>query len=280
MDISAALASSLDRMPHFPDTFHRMMAVSRDSPHEGQEIIAALSTDPVITFRILRVVNSAYFGMKREIGSLDHAVQVLGSNSIRNMVLTFSAVGVLPPKLADSFNVDTFLLHSLTTATIAQELAKHFEDTGMPEAYTAGLLHDFGKILLAWTFPKEFAATVAAAREGQIPLLLAEMRQFGTNHAKLGASLANMWNFPPALAESIAAHHDTPPAQGLGRCLFLANQLPKLFDMDSGGDEELERLPEHLAPTLGDSYEDMLTTLPDLDQAVSQAQSLMNAIRH
>ena len=111
MDISAALASSLDRMPHFPETFHRLMAVSRDDPHEDKEIVAVLSADPVITFRVLRVVNSAYFGMAREIGSLEHAVRVLGCNSIRNMVLTFSAVGVLPPRLANTFDVDKFLLH-------------------------------------------------------------------------------------------------------------------------------------------------------------------------
>jgi putative nucleotidyltransferase with HDIG domain len=279
MDISAALASSLDRMPHFPDTFHRLMAVSRDNPDEDKEIVAALSTDPVITFRILRVVNSAYFGMAREIGSLEHAVRVLGCNSIRNMVLTFSAVGALPPRLADSFDVDRFLLHSLTTATIAQQLARHFDDTGLPEAYTAGLLHDFGKVLLAWTFPREFAEAVAQAGQTHSPMLQAETRLFGTDHAQLGASLAARWNFPAALTESIANHHQTPDAQGLGRCLFLANQLPKLFDVESGADDVLDPLPSELTP-LGSSYEDILSTLPNLEQSVSQAQSLMAALRH
>jgi putative nucleotidyltransferase with HDIG domain len=279
MDISSALASSLDRMPHFPDTFHRLMAVSRNSPDEANEIVAALSTDPVIIFRVLRVVNSAYFGMQREIGSLDHAVRVLGTNTIRNLVLTFSAVGALPPHIADSFDVNKFLLHALTTATIAQRLAEHFGDTVLPEAYTAGLLHDFGKVLLAWTFPREFAETRAQARETHSPVMQAEVRLFGTDHARLGASLAARWKFPQALTESIGNHHQSPDTQGLGRCLFLANQLPKLFSVDSGADDMLDPLPNELT-SLGESYEDILKTLPNLESSVSQAQSLMAALQH
>lgn len=280
MDISAALASSLDRMPHFPETFHRLAAIPRHGATESKDMVAVLSKDPVVTFRILRVVNSAYFGMAREIGSLDHAMLVLGPNSIRNMVLTFAAVGALPPKLADSFDVDRFLLHSLTTAAVAEELAKHFNDTGTPEAYTAGLLHDFGKVLLAWTFPKEFAEATAHALQAQTPLLEAEKRLFGTDHAALGASLARMWNFPTPLAESIAAHHEAPPAEGLGRCLFLANQLPKLFDMDTGADELPDPLPQQLAPSLGDTYEEILAAMPMLNRSASRAASMLAAIRH
>lgn len=279
MDISSALASSLDRIPHFPDTFHRLSAVSRNSPNEANEIIAALSTDPVITFRILRVVNSAYFGMAREIGSLDHAVRVLGTHTIRNLVLTFSAVGVLPQRIADSFDVDKFLLHALTTATIAQQLAEHFGDTALPEAYTAGLLHDFGKVLLAWTFPLEFAEAEAHARETHCPEMHAEVLLFGTDHARLGASLAARWKFPHALTESIGNHHRSPDAQGLGRCLFLANLLPKVFAVDSGSNDMLDPLPSELTP-LGESYDDILKTLPNLEQSVAQAQSLMAALRH
>jgi putative nucleotidyltransferase with HDIG domain len=266
-------------MPHFPETFHRIMAVSRDDPHEDKKVVAVLSGDPVITFRVLRVVNSAYFGMAREIGSVEHAVRVLGCNSIRNMVLTFSAVGVLPPRLADSFDVDKFLLHSLTTAHIAEQLARHFKDTGLPEAYTAGLLHDFGQVLLAWTFPTEFAEASAQALAERIPQLQVEKQRFRTDHAQLGAALATRWNFPPALTQSIAGHHQAPEGQGLGRCLFLANQLPKLLDTDTGAATPLEPLPSEWSADVG-TYENLIGNLPNLEDTVMQAQTLMAGLRH
>jgi putative nucleotidyltransferase with HDIG domain len=278
MQIRDSLVAEIEKMPPFPQSFHRLLAITYGSPDEARDMVEVIMRDPVITFKLLRLANSAFFGLAREVATVERAMAVMGPNAIRNMMIAMSALGVMQRKCPSGFSIDQYLLHSLVTAAIARQLAQHLGDTSPLEAYLAGLLHDFGQVLCAVTFPDAVAqAQVRAKREGQT-LCMAEEDAFGLDHAALGALLARHWQLPERLAAAIEGHHQPPPDHGLGRCLFLANQLAKRMSIEPDA-PAVEALPPELVLSLGRTYEDIIAALPKLELALAEAESFLAAGR-
>jgi putative nucleotidyltransferase with HDIG domain len=224
------LLNMVDRMPAFPASVHRIIKLTSDVNCQARDLVRVIDTDPVLTMRILRVANSAYFGLQMNIVSVQHAVVYIGLNSVKHLALATAAIGSLPKISTDGFNADDFLRHSLTVGVLTRRFRKRMGIGGQKEGdeFVAGLLHDIGKVLFAHFEPE---ALNAAARQGKtdgIPVYLAERRLLGVDHAEMGSMLAEHWGFPDNLCQAIREHHepiesdDAPP---LRDCVYLANYL-------------------------------------------------------
>jgi HD-like signal output (HDOD) protein len=200
-------------MPALPETFQAAMGVGRDSSQEAKELLVVVRKDPVITMKLLRVVNSAHFGFARQVASLEQAMLVLGTNSFRNLVMAFCSMNTLPRDVDARFDFNHFYLHALSVTALAREFASFFKDTSASEAYTVGLLHDFGQLVLAWRYPNEFLAIQQEVQKSSLPQTQAEYATFGTDHANLGATLAVKWDLPQSLVSRIRDHHQLAPSR-------------------------------------------------------------------
>jgi HD-like signal output (HDOD) protein len=175
-----------------------------DTSH--QEFASIVEQDVSISAKILQLVSSAFFGNAHSVVDLEHAVIYLGINTLRSLVLSLEVFRVFQPKKPlPGFSLESLHAHARLVAHIAARLPvpKHLLDVTM----VAGILHDVGKLILAWKLPGRFKMLQAQAAEERCPLYKVEERQYGFSHAEIGAYLLGLWGLPYIMVEAVALHH-------------------------------------------------------------------------
>ncbi|MBK7877249.1 MAG: HDOD domain-containing protein [Planctomycetes bacterium] len=195
---------NLEPMPHVA---LRVLELSQRKDVVPRELIAVIQTEPALTAKILRLTNSAYYGFKRQIASLDEAGNLLGTGTLVNLVLTGCGARYFHecPTRDDGRRAARW--QRAISCALATNLLTKVTQTGDPgRAYTAGLLQDLGELVLDG-LPAEYANAFADELAHGVPRLDAEQRVFGLTHAEIGARLATRWNFPEVLIDTIRHHH-------------------------------------------------------------------------
>ncbi|WP_126445914.1 HDOD domain-containing protein [Sulfuricystis multivorans] len=275
-ELERRLTAAVDRMPAFPKSVQTILAMTRDSNCLPKQLVGVIEKDPVMTLRILRVINSAYYALPNKIGSVGQAVVYLGLNTIKNLALACAAAGALPRFHTDFFDSQQYLLHSLAVASLARLLCeKHTRSEADPgDCYVAGLLHDFGKVVFAHTMAAEFTLALGiAAQEGK-PLYLAEQEVIGADHAFVGALLAKKWQFGEALVACIRDHHaaDVAP-QAMLDCLRMADAICRKQSIGAAGNPWREEEMAELPTRFGSDLDAVVAGFGDLNKHLAEAQT-------
>lgn len=271
-DLSLKLAAAVESMPAFPRSVKRILALTRDVNCSPKDLVRVIDKDPVITVKVLRVVNSAYYSLAKQITSIDHAVVFLGFNTIKNLALSIAAIGMLPATPEAGFDGQQYLLHSLATAGIAKQLGQRLADADPHDCFIAGLLHDFGKVVIAQFMPQEFRKAREASLWHETSLHQALRDVIGVDHAAIGAMLAEKWRFAPNLIETIAHQHEPDLLDtGMVASVFAANQISQQLGFDFGGSPVPAPLPPQIAQRLGGTLEEVMTSLGDLTPLLDEA---------
>jgi putative nucleotidyltransferase with HDIG domain len=274
-DLNRRLAVAVEKMPAFPKSVQRILELSRDINCSPKDLVTVIEKDPVMTMKLLRVLNSAYYSFPKQITSVNQSVVYLGLNTIKNMALSFAALGALPQNNPAGFDVQRYLLHSLTTASLARLVSQKFKvpDADPTDCYLAGLLHDFGKVVFAQFMAEEFRQALQKSEVESISLREAELAIIGSDHTVVGAMLVEKWQFPSGISTLIREHH-TPPEQAVGvaACLFVANQISKQLDFGAPGYPLVEPLPPAFVEYFGGELADVIEKLGDISKLVEEAQ--------
>ncbi len=272
-ELSQKLAAAVDGMPAFPKSVQKILELTRDVNCSPKDLVQVIDKDPVVTVKVLRVVNSAYYSLPKQITSINHAVVYLGFNTIKNLALSIAAIGMLPAHNAAGFDGQQYLLHSLSTAAIAKQLALKLGDADPMDCFIAGLLHDFGKVVFAQFMPAEFQKALDISQSTNTSLHLALREGIGADHAVVGAMLVEKWRFPADLVETIRFQYgpeikDTP----MIACVFGANQISKKLKFGFGGNPCIEEFPPMIAQRLGGSLDEVIASLGDLEPLFEEAR--------
>jgi putative nucleotidyltransferase with HDIG domain len=273
MAIEQHLLTLVERMPAFPKSVQRVLELTRNADVAPKSIVEVIEKDPVLTARILKVINSAFYALPSKVAGVAQAVVMLGINTVKNLAIRSAAVGMIPARNDAGFDTDQYLLHSLGCAEVAKALAQKYGDTDPADAYIGGLLHDFGKILFTLYMPEPFRVALESCVAENVPLHVSERELLGADHTTAGALLAQKWQFPESLVECIRTHHHPPPEKGLGRSLFLANQIVKVLEFGASGNPKIAELPPGLGGKLGGDYASIAGALPDLENTLDQVRS-------
>jgi len=187
-----------------------------DNPKTSARNVAQLiSTDQALTAKILKLANSAFYGFPREIATVDLAVVVLGFETVKNLGLTVSVLERFSGQGDNSqFDRQKFWEHSIACGVAAKLLAGRLTYRVAGEAFAAGILHDIGKLILSQYFPTEFDEILQVMREEDLYIGKAEEKVLGVTHAEVGSWLAERWNLPRSLEETIAFHHAPGRVEG------------------------------------------------------------------
>jgi HD-like signal output (HDOD) protein len=206
------LEKKLADLPPLPAVVTRIMESVNNPDTTAEELNRLIIMDQGLSSKILRIVNSAYYGFPKRIGTVTHAVVILGFNTVRNLVLGVSAFGLLGQKsMPYGLNRMKFWEHSIATAAAGSILARKRLSkvrSAAEEAFVGGLLHDLGALFLDSYFPVQYAVAMAfAAREGKTSRE-AETMVLGIDHLMVGRRIAEFWNFPPHITAMLGSHHD------------------------------------------------------------------------
>jgi HD-like signal output (HDOD) protein len=185
-------------------TITRLMQDPRTS---AEELGRAIATDPALVSKVLKLVNSAFYGFPGRISTITQAIVILGFSTIRNVVLTTSVLKAFNKGGAHGFDVGKFWEHSLLTGAIARSLAVEREANFIEETFIAGLLHDMGRIVLCPKLPAEFEKVMLVKEKAGIPQLAAEQSVLKLTHGEIGGWLARKWNLPMPFVEVMRNHH-------------------------------------------------------------------------
>ena len=212
-----------------PEIYIRVSEMLDNPSATAPQIGETVQTDPAISSRILKMVNSAYYGLPNQVSSISKAIIILGRERLKQILIGSVLGGIFTSINNEAFSMSKFWQHSIKTAIIARELAIQGNDVEEQDAmFTAGLLHDIGRLIIADNLPEINIEIDELAERSRIDRAQAEYQIIGFTHADLGAALMRQWGFPELLIYCTGEHHGsehTGEFAQAARLVYLSNQL-------------------------------------------------------
>jgi putative nucleotidyltransferase with HDIG domain len=278
-DLQRALVKFKD-LPTLPDVVAKVMQIVSNPLTTADDLNRVISLDQALTFKVLRLANSAYYGFPKEITNITQAVTILGFNTIRNLALSVSVHKMLfVDREKGLFSYREFWKHGVAVGVCARVLARRVGYKSEENAFTAGLLHDIGKSLLDSVDHQGFMHAIEKSRDEKVPLWQAERERFGLDHAALGARLAEIWNLPLELRHAIEFQHE--PAEGLAAgdplvaAVHAANQVCRMQAMGNDGDYGPTEIHAAAAKLLRLDAASMKDVVAELEKGLKEAEEFL-----
>jgi len=207
-DIQAVLTLDRDTLPSFPQVAAKLLEVSKDDTAPLEEVAKIVETDPGISIRVLELVNSTFYGLSRKVTSLSDAVVILGLDEIKKLALGIAIFEkIFKTGHTKEFNRLMFWRHSLAVAVLSMKIAQRIEYPNPEEAYTAGLLHDVGKIFLDLQGHRNYGEFIKNLSESTELVIEKERSEIGLGHDDIGAFFCTRWQLPENLVLAVKYHH-------------------------------------------------------------------------
>ncbi len=207
-DILAKIMLRVSSFPSMPQAGVKLMALLEQKDIAIDEITQVMRYDPGLTANVLKLANSAYFGIPSKIGSLKHAVMFLGLKRFTQIVVA-ACVSDHMAGAVEGYDLPTGELwrHSIAVSSTAEKLAKYTKNITADDVFTPALLHDMGKLVLGTFVKEEFHNIKKIAAQG-VPIEVAENMVLGTDHAEIGAQILANWSFPSDVIDAVRWHHN------------------------------------------------------------------------
>ena len=252
-----SLLDGIDDLPPVPAVAAQVMAMVADDRASAADLAQVIATDQALTAKLLRISNSAYYSFAREVDNVRDAVRLLGVRQVREVAVTMSLMDAFEGQGGDGFDVDQFWIHCIAVAVVAESVARRTRTAKPEDAYTAGILHDIGRLAILKAMPDRYEAVFREARTGARPLHELEEEVLDVSHTDLGRALGSHWNFPEHLVHAVASHHDeslSRDADGLAWVVMQANRLALHHGLCSGYElPPRDDLPPDLVPVEEDA---------------------------
>ncbi len=239
-----SLLSRIADVPTLPTSVLRVMQMIEDPFCSSSDLAKVIQADPAMAAKVLKLANSSYYGFRQKIGNVPQAVTLLGFATLKNTLLA-AAVFDMFRVAGTGFDLNALWKHSVTTATAAKLIAKRVRYPQSEKAFTAALLHDVGKIILARFLPQALSEIVDTVLGEQMAMYDAEKKVLGLSHPALGAWTLGRWGLPSPIVEAVEFHHHPTRAQtsfDLAAIVYLANILAHRSGIGSGGDTMMREM--------------------------------------
>jgi putative nucleotidyltransferase with HDIG domain len=270
----------LHELPTLPAILSQCNTLLKNPNVSPADLAKVIKSDQSITSKVLKLVNSAFYGLNGNVSTISQAIVILGFNTLRSIILSVSVFELLPKnETFGEFRISRLWEHSIGCAVIAKLLAQRLGVKDPEEAFTAGLLHDIGKVVIAKLLREEFITILETTHSEKILFLEAEQSIVGTTHAQLGERIAKYWKLPPPLIDAIALHHHNLHTSNyikLVSIVHLADIITRGLQIRSGGDKAIPEISTTAWDTLTLNIDLMERWLGDLDEEFDRASAFFS----
>jgi HD-like signal output (HDOD) protein len=269
----------ISKMPALPVTVSKVLEIAGSPTTSPVDLNRVISLDPVLMARVLKLINSAYYGVTNQVTSLARAIIMLGINTVKNLALSTAVLGNLGKKENfQALNMQGFWRHSLCVGVLSKLIARtrKLDPKILEEYFIAGLLHDIGKIPLNNTLTEEFIQAMSLSDREHKPLYEAEKSCLGFDHCGAGLIIGTSWKIGGEILDTIRYHHT--PASYTGENISLvytvaaANFYVNVSGIGFSGSRYPEKIPLKVLDHLGISWDKLDDMHGDIMQEIEKAQ--------
>ena len=236
------MSALLRDLPVLPAAVLELLDMLGSEDIETSMLVSKIALDPALTAKTLRLANSSFYGIPRHVNSVTDATTVLGLRTVRAVVTAAAMSGSFQPPVCEGFDFQAFWRHAVGVAAGAKLVASA-AGVEAEAAFTAGLLHDIGRLVLASAFAPHFERTLVYAAECGVDACAAEHTLLGTDHAAVGAIVTEHWRFPACIVEAIGRHHAPPPSGCAVQLAHVVGAADRLVDAIESGRAGWDELP-------------------------------------
>lgn len=277
-----ALARRIREIPPLPEVAVRLIQMSQDPKVAPRDLVQVIKYDPAITTKVLRLCNSPYYGLQRSVTSLQEAMVYIGTDALVNFVMA-GCISSYCMDENEGYGLQRGELwrHSVGTAICSQKIAEKYARPCAPVAFTAGLLHDLGKMILNSFVAEDFSAILCLVEKYGFSFAEAEQKILGCTHAQLGAEIAEIWTLPAEFIDAIRYHHDPMDAlsnRDLVAVVHIGDVMCMSFGIGVGLDGLAYRLNTVALESLHVDRNDLTLLAIDFHDAFKKAQESLLGI--
>jgi putative nucleotidyltransferase with HDIG domain len=282
--IAHELVAKVKNLPPISQAALQLVNLLDQPAVSNEDVVQVLKYDNVLTAKLLRACNSPYFGLEEPVSSVDQAVLILGHQQILHIVLTLAFGGAMTVPLAGyAVEANELWRHSLTAATAAEFLVANAIEVNVdsPVAFTIGLLHDIGKLVLGQVLTPQHQADIRVLiTDKNFARWEAEREVLGTDHGEVGGALLQAWHLPEEIIEAVGNHHrpSVDPRPKLSAVVHVANCIAHLVDPAPGLEPCSVRIDEPVAEVFSLTPERVETLVADVRGSCEQVDQFMSMV--
>ena len=272
------LAQSVQDLPSLPAVVMELLGSIEQENIDISVLAKKVSYDQALTAKTLRLANSSSYGLQVKVATIQQAITFLGFQTTRNLITAAAVTGCFPNGKCPGFNDKAFWRHSIATAVCARSLARRLR-FNQDVAFTAGLLHDIGRLVLVTGHPLAYGEALAWRRRHDGEWLEAERAVLGIDHVDAGVALAEHWNFSDTMRQAIAFHHtpETPGAGFLAAIVHVANAVVHALDLAGEEDELVPALSSIAWDAMGLNEDAYLDLFRETEQQLEEMSAILMA---
>ena len=278
------ITSKIDHLPTLPDMANKVVSLVQDEKTSANDLSRLISYDQAISFRLLKIANSAYYGFLGEVSNIRHAITILGFDEVKRLSVGIAVFGFMKDVTnANSFMLDEFWKHSVGCSLAAKIICKKIGKLNLKMVSTASLLHDIGKLILNNFFTEEYRIILEKVQREEVSIVDIEKETLGFSHADVGGWLSSKWNFPPSLNFPITYHHQVGEADQENilqvSIVHLADIICKKAKIGSSGDKYAPCFQKAAKEILQINEEEIDSIINELQSEEEKVQAYINSIQ-
>lgn len=275
------LVKNATNLISLPEVSLRVNELANDPNSTADDMGKVISQDPALVARMLRIANSAFYGLSMEVETITRAIAILGTNKIRDLVISTAASDTFDGIPNSLITMQDFWHHSLYCGLLAQILSKKSKKANSESIFIAGLLHDIGQLLMFNQLPEKSHEAILLLMEGteELETFEAERHVFGFDHMQVGAELIKSWKLAPVLQECVEFHHEPEKAKDFPAevaLINIANAVAVMADFNSMNDEdEIPSINSKSWELTGLSKDDLPDAIKKAQEEITEIESVL-----
>ena len=266
------------KIPSLPEVFYQFKQAVDDPDSTFEELSQIISNDSGLTTHLLKIVNSPFYGLSSKVETISHAISIIGSDQLHDLVLSTCVLNKFKNIPSKSLEMKLFWEHNIACALASKIISSHL-NIGCPDSiFVSGLLHDIGRLVISINIPDKFTEIFLLAQTNNSHLLVAENKILGFGHDEVGGELLRRWKLPEIHIETVRFHHNPAKAPLFAKeasIVNIANSLANMLVLGSSGDMQESEIDRESLEILGENEETFLGFTKEINEQYHAAIDLI-----